>query len=469
MKHRWFPFLATTAALALAVVAPAQDRGRRSGGGGDRGGRQEQSAPSRSGGDRSFPSRGGDSRPSRNESRPPSPDRSRPSRDSRPDTSGSSRTDRDRTNPFGRGGSPDRPNRDSRPNGSDPRNNPFSRDDNRNRDGRPNGADRNNPFSRDNDRNRPDRDSRPGDAGRNSPPFRNNDRDSRGGDRRNPFDRDSNRSGWGNRNDRGRDWNGPRPGGSRNWAPRSHDYRAPSRYDGRGRIDARRYGPPPSRVSLNVQIGRTGIRTGSRLAFGADFGGLRIGFVSYSGGYRRGGFGYGHYFYDPYDYACVASPWYRYSYLPPYLDRTRVIVVNNYPSTWGWDGWTTYDYRSVRDDRRDEAVQDALDDLRSAFERQSEQDANRLVPQSGNVAIFNEGRYDYSLSPEDFLGMFLDGVEQSKTLSYEILEARRQGDEVRVRARHEYEDSWGARQSTIHTLTFRREGGDYVIREFGSE
>jgi len=220
-----------------------------------------------------------------------------------------------------------------------------------------------------------------------------------------------------------------------------------------------------------VQIRRSDARRGSDFAFGGVFGGLRVGYVSY-GGYGGGsgfGFGYTHYAYDPFAPNCavVASPWYRYSYLPPYIDNSRVIVVNNYPSSWNWDGWQTYD---VRSDRRDEAVQGALDDLRDAFEEASDRYGNRLIPQDGNVAIYNDGHYDYSLNPDDFAQMFLDGIEQSKTVRYEIQEVRRQGDEVRVRARHTYEDSWGQEQSVIHTLTLRRgRDGGYVIREFGSE
>jgi hypothetical protein len=199
-----------------------------------------------------------------------------------------------------------------------------------------------------------------------------------------------------------------------------------------------------------------------------------VGYVSYSNGWGRRGssfgvsFGYPYYAYDPFlpDVAVVASPWYRYSCLPPYIDNTRVIVVNNYPSDRG--GWQDYDYRS---DRRDDgAINDALDDLRDAFERTDDRAANHLVPQDGDVAIFNDGKYDYSLNADDFEKMFLDGVDGSKTVRYEILDTSTRGDEVRVRARHEFEDSWGEQQSVIHTLTLRRDrDGNYVIREFGTE
>ena len=258
-----------------------------------------------------------------------------------------------------------------------------------------------------------------------------------------------------------------------------HD-RSPGYWDGRGHVGATRYGAPPTRNFLNVQIGVGNPYRGTEVAVGAKIGGLRVGFVSYSDpGFHRGygyagygyeprPFGYSHYCYDPYvpGAVVVASPWYRYSYLPPYLDRSQVVVVNNYPA-WNWDSWRRYDYDGGRDEA---SVRDAIDDLRDGFERQDARTAGRLLPDSGEVAIFNDGHYDYSLNPGDFEKMFLDGIEQSKTVSYRIEEARTRGDEVRIRARHEYTDSWGETQSVIHTITLRRErGGDYVIREFGSE
>ena len=218
---------------------------------------------------------------------------------------------------------------------------------------------------------------------------------------------------------------------------------------------------------------RGGSGRGTDVAIGGQIGGLRVGYVSYGSrgrdDRRAGSFGYGHYAYDPYapDVIVVASPWYRYSYLPPYIDHTRVIVLDDYPSRWAWDGWRDYD---VRGDRTNRAIQDSLDDLRDAFEEGSTRIADRLVPESGDVAIYNDGKYDYSLNPDDFQKMFLDGVEQSKTHRYEILEVRTRGDEVRIRARHEYTDSWDTVQSVVHMITLRRDrGGDYVIREFGTE
>ena len=71
---------------------------------------------------------------------------------------------------------------------------------------------------------------------------------------------------------------------------------------------------------------------------------------------------------------------------------------------------------------------------------------------TGQVAIFNDGKYDYSLGPDDFKDMFLDGIEQSKTVHYEIVDSRTKGDEVHLRARHEYTDSFGSDQTVLPHL-----------------
>jgi len=413
MTRRWIPFIATTAALALACVSPAQDRSR---------GESRTSSSSRSsgGGDRPSRSRGSDHR---------SDSRSSDSRGSSQNRSGNSQSGGSRSD--SRTGSQG----DARPTRTADSKSVPDRDS------------RNDPL---NSRNRSGGSGGVGGGGNASL------------DRRNPFERSERPSSL------------PRERPTIG-TPTKEYRRNPSYYDGRGRVQETHYSAAPTRSFLGVQIRRTDVHTGYNVAFGGQFGGLRVGYVSYSSGFRRnsfgygGGFGYPYYCYDPFapDYVVVASPWYRYSYLPPYIDHTRVIVVNDYPSSWAWDGWRTYDYRS---DRRNEALRDALDDLKDAFEDNSDRIANRLVPLEGDIAIYNDGHYDYSLNPDDFQKMFLDGVDQSKTTRYEILEVRTQGDEVRVRARHEYEDSWGNDQSVVHMITLRRDhGGDYVIREFGTE
>jgi hypothetical protein len=251
-----------------------------------------------------------------------------------------------------------------------------------------------------------------------------------------------------------------------------------TRSNGFGSARPTRYGGGLSRGSLSSQIARTNVRTGYNVSYGGVYGGLRVGYVGYNNAWYDDNFCYPYYVFNPWapNLYCVASPWYRYSYLPPYINTTRTVVVNNYVPVYGSDngGWNNYDYygNNANEQRRDrnDDLAFALDDIRDAFERNSTRYAERLLPQTGQVAIFNDGKYDYSLGYQDFQDMFLDGIEQSKTAHYDIVESRTRGNDVTLRARHEYVDSWGNNQIVYHTYTLRREGGDrYVIREFGTD
>jgi hypothetical protein len=82
------------------------------------------------------------------------------------------------------------------------------------------------------------------------------------------------------------------------------------------------------------------------------------------------------------------------------------------------------------------------------------------------VNIYQDGRYSYSLRPDDFYDMLLDGVENNRTSRYEVVETRSNGREARVVARHWFEDSWGNRTSVWHSFTLERDGNGYVIREW---
>lgn len=199
---------------------------------------------------------------------------------------------------------------------------------------------------------------------------------------------------------------------------------------------------------------------------GGVYGGLRYGYVGYNRRWRDDYFLCPFYAFDPYAGATlVVSPWYGYSFLPPYLDESRVTIVEDYGSAYDSnDPWQDYDPRQGGD--RD--LDHALDDVQDAFERNSDRSAERLLPQSGRVAIFNEGRYDYSVNAADFREMFLDGVEESETVRYAVTGVQVRGTEVHLTAHHEYTDSWGTTQSVEHTYTLRYESGRYVIREFGT-
>ena len=206
-------------------------------------------------------------------------------------------------------------------------------------------------------------------------------------------------------------------------------------------------------------------------------GGLRSGYYHYNPNWCDDWFVYPHYVFDPFAWNrnCYVSPWYYYASLPAYLNPTRVVVINNFP-TANWYGqpyrYQRYDNRWDngwgRNDRND--LDDALEDLTEAFERADRRTAGRLIPRGGHVNIYNDGRYGYSLSADDFYDLFMDGLHNNDTRRYEIVnvELSQRGDSARVAARHEIVDPWGNRQTIWHQIYLERERRDFVIREFGT-
>ncbi|MER3496195.1 MAG: hypothetical protein C4320_04965 [Armatimonadota bacterium] len=215
-------------------------------------------------------------------------------------------------------------------------------------------------------------------------------------------------------------------------------------------------------------------------------GGYRVGYVHYDNRWRSDNFYYSYYGYSPFDgFACVSSPFYGYTFLPPYISYSRVFIESYSP---GWSftigyplTWSSYRYyddgaydqgywngRRDSDDRRFEEARYATRDLADAFEDGNARGVNRLLPRNGRIAILREGSYDYALSSDEFGRMLDDLIENSRTERYRIVESRGYGREVRVVARHDYTDPWGERRTMFHHILLSPEDGRYVIREFGT-
>ena len=197
-------------------------------------------------------------------------------------------------------------------------------------------------------------------------------------------------------------------------------------------------------------------------------GGYRYGYYSYWPGWRDGFFGYPFYVFDPFLVACYASPRYYYPCLPAYVAAPRVIIVDSYPST-NWSG-SDYDWQPPQDNSKAQTDLDySVDDIVNAFQNDDKKAIDRLIPQSGNVNIYTDGKYGYSLGANDFFDTYVDGIESTKTDRYEILDVKAKPDgTARVTAKHIYTDPWGARTFVYHSYFLVHEGDEYVIREFGT-
>ncbi len=198
--------------------------------------------------------------------------------------------------------------------------------------------------------------------------------------------------------------------------------------------------------------------------------GWRTGYYHYRRDWCDDNFWFNWYVFDPFRANCYVSPWYYYPHLPGYVNYRCVSVVsislapfygtvyNWYrPTRWDDDAWRNYsdlDY--------------ALEDITRAFERFDRRALRRLIPYRDRVAIFVDGRYNYSMTGEDFEEFMIDAIEGTQTDRYDITRVERKGREAEVTARHDYIDSYGRRATVYHWYRLEWENGKYVIRRFGT-
>jgi hypothetical protein len=216
-------------------------------------------------------------------------------------------------------------------------------------------------------------------------------------------------------------------------------------------------------IRANTLVGS--VRNGERV--GLLVGGVRYGYYHYNRRFNDDHFFFGFYVFDPFLYdTCVCSPWYYYPCLPPYLAYNRVVIVDNYYSS-GWEGRPYYWENEQPASRTDLDL--ALQDMVSAFQDDDRRAISRLIPRDGQVNIYTEGNYSYSLSSDAFYDLYKDGIENVHTDKYQItrVETNDRGD-ARIEARHDYVDPWNNTQTVYHTYYLVRQGHDYVIREFGT-
>ena len=144
-----------------------------------------------------------------------------------------------------------------------------------------------------------------------------------------------------------------------------------------------------------------------------------------------------------------------------------MIVVDNYPST----NWTGDDYEWAPGSRTtaNAVLDDSVQDLVAAFEADDHQAIDRVAPHSGNVNIYVDGKYSYSLKANDFYDTYVDGIESTKTDRYEVVDVKANPNgTARVETKHIYNDPWGNRTYVYHSYFHVKEGDEYVIREFGT-
>lgn len=206
----------------------------------------------------------------------------------------------------------------------------------------------------------------------------------------------------------------------------------------------------------------------------------RHGYVQYSPTFCDDNFHYSYYAFTPVN-NCAVSPWYFYSVLPGYISYSRIVYSSGPRCNWGSSWGRPYSYISVtsygNDDwnngdrygsysNRDSDLDRALSDLTRAFENNDTRLLDEVVPKQHQVGIYIDGQYTYDLNADDFYHMLQDNVESVRTVSYRITNVRREGAEVQVTARHEYENPWGGTEVIYHRYKLQQDREGYFITDF---
>jgi hypothetical protein len=217
----------------------------------------------------------------------------------------------------------------------------------------------------------------------------------------------------------------------------------------------------------------------------------RRGYIGYNREARDASFRYPFYVFDPYEsFGCI-SPWYFYPSLPGYIDPDRCIFLSSGRLPRIFLGAEYRWYRPANDaayqQGYDQGYQDAqqanqqvtppadnrildgaLDDIVATFKNDDQRSLDRLVGETGNVNIYVDGRYSYSLATNDFYDLIRDNAHTTQTVDYQILDIKVNGDEAKVVALHTFKDPWGDVEKVYHTYTLKVSQRSAQIIEYGT-
>lgn len=163
---------------------------------------------------------------------------------------------------------------------------------------------------------------------------------------------------------------------------------------------------------------------------------------------------------------CHRSLYYHYG-LFPYIQITR-IVVSSYPRVVYVDRPIYTIYGDRYETSRYPGLDDALADIRSAWISGRLDLLDDHVHDTLDIAILLDGRYDYSVTPNDYLAMTYDALGEMDTVSFvwDKVQQRRDGT-ITGFATHTYRSGYSTKR-VYATYTMQRISGRYYIVEVGS-
>jgi len=177
------------------------------------------------------------------------------------------------------------------------------------------------------------------------------------------------------------------------------------------------------------------------------------------------GFGFGFYAYTPFYAPVVASPFYYDPYVPPYVPEARVVVWPNY--TVVWDDGPVYEYIPTRHyyEYGDPELNYGIGALALIYRDRNVNVVADLTG-SGDIGIFADGHYQYSVNSTDFRQMMVDDCRATPTVSYDLVSVRHRGPIAIVKYRHRFRLHDGAVGVEYQTYHLTRAGDRYAITDF---
>ncbi len=190
--------------------------------------------------------------------------------------------------------------------------------------------------------------------------------------------------------------------------------------------------------------------------------GMRVGYFQYVPTFADNFFYYSNYGYNP-DQASY-SPWYLYSNLPPYIRAGNTTIIPNYTRSAFNTDWVNYDSTTGN-----AVIDDVIDRLTTAFRSGNPTWVTKLLSTSDRIAIFLNGRYQYSVAAASFAKMLEDMVLGTQTTGYSVDQAQEWGHQLKILATHQFIDAVGATHYLRQEYVFGEDVyGKARLVEFGT-
>jgi hypothetical protein len=203
--------------------------------------------------------------------------------------------------------------------------------------------------------------------------------------------------------------------------------------------------------------------------------------------YFRGGVvSYPHYAYVP-SSTVIVSPYHLYGRaFPPYVSRAAVLfapppvvyvevpVVLSGGSPRHASSRSSDDYylnRPNLDDvwKSDPELKQAVYDLEDSFRNDDISLLGPLTADDVKIAVYNAGKYEYSLQPGDYLDITRDFMRTARTTNFSAYRVRRKtADAYQVFAKHDYKDEDGDVKSVYLCFVLERVSHRWTITQVES-